>query len=171
MSGEVTQLLLAVSMLVGNAFFVGAEFGLVSSRRSNIELEALNGSRAAKITLGAMERVSLMLAGAQLGVTVCSLIFGAVAEPLVAHHLEQPFHTLGLSEGLLHPISFVIALILMTYLHVVLGEMVPKNLALAGPTKAALWLTPPLVFVRRVSVLSGSSVLSSAASSPMRASS
>jgi CBS domain containing-hemolysin-like protein len=136
---------LAFAMLAGNAFFVGAEFGLVSSRRSNIELEALNGSRDAKITLGAMERVSLMLAGAQLGVTLCSLIFGAVGEPLLAHFLEQPFTALGLSEHLLHPVSFVLALVIMTYVHVVLGEMVPKNLALAGPTKAALWLTPPLV--------------------------
>ncbi|CAN5189765.1 hemolysin family protein [soil metagenome] len=139
------QILVAATMLAGNAFFVGAEFGLVSSRRTNIELEALAGSRAAKITLGAMERVSLMLAGAQLGVTLCSLIFGAVGEPLLAHFLEHPFELIGISEHLLHPISFVLALIALTYVHVVIGEMVPKNLALAGPTKAALWLTPPLV--------------------------
>lgn len=146
------QILIAVAMLVGNAFFVGAEFGLVSSRRSSIELQALSGSRAAKITLGAMERVSLMLAGAQLGVTLCSLIFGAVGEPLLAHALEQPFAQLGLSEHLLHPISFVLALIALTYAHVVIGEMVPKNLALAGPTKAALWLTPPLVLFVKVTL-------------------
>ena len=147
-----TQVLVAIAMLAGNAFFVGAEFGLVSSRRSSIELHALEGSRAAKITLAAMERVSLMLAGAQLGVTLCSLIFGAVAEPLFAHFLESPLHTLGAPEQLLHPISFVLALILLTYVHVVLGEMVPKNLALAGPTKAALWLTPPLVFFVKITM-------------------
>lgn len=144
MSTEV-QILIAVLMLIGNAFFVGAEFGLVSSRRSSIELAALDGSRAAKITLGAMERVSIMLAGAQLGITVCSLIFGAIGEPLLAHFLEHPFANAGVPEQLLHPISFVLALAILTYFHVVLGEMVPKNLALAGPTKAALWLTPPLV--------------------------
>lgn len=137
--------IIALLMLFGNALFVGAEFGLVSSRRSNIELAALSGSRRAKITLSAMERVSIMLAGAQLGVTLCSLIFGAVGEPLIAHLLENPFTAAGVSEHLLHPVSFVIALALMTYVHVVIGEMVPKNLALAGPTKAALWLTPPLV--------------------------
>nr|AIA18538.1 protein of unknown function DUF21 [uncultured bacterium] len=147
-----TQLLIAVAMLAGNAFFVGAEFGLVSSRRSSIELHAVNGSRAAKITLGAMERVSLMLAGAQLGVTLCSLIFGAVAEPLVARVLEAPLDWLGAPEQLLHPISFVVALSLMTYLHVVLGEMVPKNLALTGPTRAALWLTPPLVVFVKITM-------------------
>jgi CBS domain containing-hemolysin-like protein len=139
-------------VLAGNAFFVGAEFGLVSSRRSNIELAALGGSWSAKLTLKAMERVSLMLAGAQLGITLCSLIFGAVGEPLLAHLLEHPFSQLGVPEALLHPVSFVIALSLMTYLHVVIGEMVPKNLALAGPTKTALWLTPPLWLFVKVSL-------------------
>jgi CBS domain containing-hemolysin-like protein len=141
------QILLALMMLLGNAFFVGAEFGLVSARRSNIELQALNGSRAAKITLGAMEQVSIMLAGAQLGVTLCSLIFGAIGEPLFAYLLEQPLHNLGISDGWLHPISFIIALAIMVYFHVVIGEMVPKNLALASPTRAALWLTPPLALI------------------------
>jgi len=143
-------LFVAILMLIGNAFFVGAEFGLVSSRRSNIELAALNGSRAAKITLGAMEQVSLMLAGAQLGVTVCSLVLGAVGEPLIAHMLEEPLHQLGAPEGLLHPISFTIALVVTVYLHVVIGEMVPKNLALASPTKTALVLTPALVLFVRI---------------------
>lgn len=149
MSVEV-QLVLAILMLLGNAFFVGAEFGLVSARRSNIELQALNGSRAARITLGAMENVSLMLAGAQLGVTLCSLIFGAVGEPLFAHLLDKPIQAIGLGYNWLHPISLVLALALMVYAHVVIGEMVPKNLSLTGPTRAALWLTPPLVLIVKV---------------------
>jgi CBS domain containing-hemolysin-like protein len=144
------QLFVAVLMLVGNAFFVGAEFGMVSARRSNIELQALSGSRAAKITLDAMEHVSVMLAGAQLGVTLCSLIFGAIGEPLFAHWLEGPFHAAGLPETWLHPAAFVAALITMIYVHVVIGEMVPKNLALAGPTKAALWLVPALVLFVKI---------------------
>ena len=142
-------LMLALAMLVGNAFFVGAEFALVSARRSNIELRALDGSRLARISLAAMEQVSLMLAGAQLGVTLCSLIFGAVSEPLVAHALEGPFHSLGMPEYLIHPVSFVVALILMVYLHVVIGEMVPKNLSLASSTKATLVLVPPLWYLVR----------------------
>lgn len=137
-------LFLALAMLLGNAFFVGAEFGLVSARRSNIELKALNGSRPARITLEAMEQVSLMLAGAQLGVTLCSLILGAVGEPLIAHALETPFHAIGISDFWLHPASFAVALAVMVYAHVVIGEMVPKNLALTEPTKAALLLVPPL---------------------------
>lgn len=145
-----TNLTLAGAVLLGNAFFVGAEFGLVSARRSNIELKALNGSRAAKVTLGAMEQVSLMLAGAQLGVTLCSLILGAVGEPLIAHGLEQLLHGVGLSELWLHVISFIIALIVVVYAHVVIGEMVPKNLALTEPTRAALLLVPPLFFMVRL---------------------
>lgn len=144
------QLVIALLMLAGNAFFVGAEFGLVSARRSSIELEALNGSRAAKITLHAMERVPLMLAGAQLGVTLCSLIFGAIGEPLLARLLLGPVTALGLPDNFVHPFAFAGALTVLVYVHVVLGEMVPKNLALAGPSRAALWLTPPLVLFVKV---------------------
>ena len=139
-----------VAMLIGNAFFVGAEFGLIAARRSSIELRALSGSRAAKITLEAMEQVSLMLAGAQLGVTLCSLILGAVGEPLFAGLLEAPFHTLGVPLWLLPPASLTLALAMMVYLHVVIGEMVPKNMALANPDRAALLLTPPLVLMVRL---------------------
>lgn len=137
-------IVIAIASLVGNAFFVGAEFALVAARRSSIEMKALEGSRLAKITLGAMEQVSLMLAGAQLGVTVCSLVFGAVGEALVAHALEVPLASAGVPDYLLHPIAFMIALVLMVYVHVLVGEMVPKNLSLARSSQAALWLVPPL---------------------------
>lgn len=150
MSFEVS-LLIAVLSLLGNAFFVGAEFGLVSARRSSIELRAVSGSRRARTTLDAMEHVSVMLAGAQLGVTLCSLILGAVGEPLLTHLLERPFEALALSPVLLHSTSFVLALGVMVYLHVVIGEMVPKNLALAGPDRTALALVPPLAYMVRVS--------------------
>lgn len=143
--------LISVLVLFGNAFFVGAEFGLVSARRSSIELMALSGSRRARITLDAMEHVSLMLAGAQLGVTLCSLVLGAVGEPLFAGLLEGPFHSLGVSDALLHPVSFALALAIMVYLHVVIGEMVPKNLALANPDRTALILTPPLALIVKIS--------------------
>lgn len=144
------DLFIAGLMLLGNAFFVGAEFGLVAARRSSIELMALSGSRAAKVTLDAMEHVSLMLAGAQLGVTTCSLILGAVGEPLFAALLAGPFHFLAVPEALVHPLSLVMALITMVYLHVVIGEMVPKNLALANPDRTALILIPPLALMVRI---------------------
>ena len=135
---------IAIVSLVGNAFFVGAEFALVAARRSSIEMKALEGSRLAKITLSAMDQVSLMLAGAQLGVTLCSLLFGAVGESLVAHALEAPLASLGVADYMVHPIAFMIALVLMVYVHVLIGEMVPKNLALARSTPAALALVPIL---------------------------
>ena len=141
------SLTLAVMSLLANAFFVGAEFSLVSARRSSIELKAADGSRSAKITLAAMEHVSIMLAGAQLGITLCSLVFGALGEPVVAHLLEVPFAALGLSEAVRHIVAVGIALVAMVYVHVVIGEMVPKNLALADPTRSALSLVPPLFYV------------------------
>ncbi len=140
-----TALLLAL-----NAFFVGAEFALISARRTLVEPRAAEGSRAARTTLRAMENVSLMMAGAQLGITICSLLLGALSEPAIAHLLEVPFAAAGVPEALLHPISFVIALALVTLLHVVLGEMVPKNIAIAGPERAALVLAPPLVLTVKV---------------------
>lgn len=141
---------LTVLLLFANAFFVGAEFALISARRTMIEPKALAGSRRARITLDAMERVSLMMAGAQLGITICSLGLGSLGEPAVAHLLEKPFAGLGVPDDLLHPIAFVVAMSIVVFLHVVIGEMVPKNIALAGPDRAALVLGPPLVWVVKV---------------------
>ncbi len=138
-------LVLGALLLAANAFFVGAEFAIISARRSAIEPLARGGDRRAKTVLWAMENVSLMLACAQLGITVCSTSLGVVAEPAIAHLIEAPLHALGVSESLTHPISFVVALAIVVYLHVVLGEMVPKNLALAGPERAAMVLGPPMV--------------------------
>ncbi len=142
-----TALVLGIALLLGNAFFVGAEFALVSARRTQIEPRAKQGSRMARTTLKAMENVSLVMAGAQLGITVCSLGLGAVAEPALAHLIEPLIHALGASDAFVHPIAFVLALIIVVYLHVVLGEMVPKNLALAGPERAALAFGPPMMAV------------------------
>lgn len=143
-------LLVGLALLLANAFFVGSEFAVISARRSQIEPRAAAGSRAAKTTLWAMEHVSLMLACAQLGITVCSLGLGAIAEPALAHLLEAPFAAVGIPEALLHPIAFALALAVVVYLHVVIGEMVPKNLALARSEATALILAPALVMVARV---------------------
>jgi CBS domain containing-hemolysin-like protein len=141
---------LSVVLLGANAFFVGAEFALVSARRTTIEPRAQAGNWAAKITLRAIENVSLMMAAAQLGITICSLGLGYLGEPAIAHVIEGPVETVGVPAGLLHPIAFTIALAIVSFLHVVLGEMVPKNLALAAPDRAALALGPPLALVVRI---------------------
>jgi CBS domain containing-hemolysin-like protein len=144
------EILLAAVLLVANAYFVGAEFALISARRSVIEPRAAEGSRAAALTLTAMERVSQMLAGAQLGVTIASLGLGAVAEPAVSHLIEAPFDAAGLPARVLHPLAFALSLAIVAFLHVVLGEVVPKNISLAGPERVALLLAPPLVLFARV---------------------
>ncbi|ROS78488.1 hemolysin family protein [Cellulomonas sp. PhB143] len=142
-------LLVGVLLLAGNAFFVGAEFAVISARRSAIEPLAAEGRRGARTALWAMEHASLMLACAQLGITVCSTGLGVVAEPALAHLVEGPLEALGVSEAWTHPIAFALALAVVVYLHVVLGEMVPKNLAVSGPETAVLWFGPALVLIGR----------------------
>ncbi|MGC4173854.1 hemolysin family protein [Demequina sp.] len=139
-----------IALLLVNAFFVGAEFAIISARRSSIEPRALAGSRAAKTVLWAMEHVSLMLACAQLGITVCSVSLGVVAEPAIAHALEPVFHNLGLPESASHVVALLIALGIIVSLHVIVGEMVPKNAAVSNPDRAAMLFGPPLVVVARV---------------------
>jgi CBS domain containing-hemolysin-like protein len=140
----VTELFITVVLLLGNAFFVGSEFALIASRRTVVEPLART-SRMARWALSAMDQIPLMIAGAQLGITVCSLGLGAIAEPALAHLLEPLFYTLGLPESAVHPVAFVLALGIVVFLHTVIGEMVPKNLTLAGPERAVLWLGPPML--------------------------
>ncbi|WJL95156.1 hemolysin family protein [Microbacterium sp. ET2] len=139
-----------VVLLLGNAFFVGAEFAVISARRSQIEPLAERGVRAARTALYAMEHATLMLATSQLGITICSLLILNVSEPAIHHLLEEPLALTGLPEGLVDAIAFAIALVLVSYLHVVFGEMVPKNLAFSVPDRAVLMLAAPLVWVSKV---------------------
>ncbi|GHD86522.1 hemolysin family protein [Streptomyces naganishii] len=143
------QILIGLATLVVNGFFVGAEFALISVRRSQIEPYAEAGDRRAKSVLWGLEHVSALLAAAQLGITLCTLVLGVVAEPAIAHLLEPVFHAVGMPASAGHAVSFVIALALATYLHMLLGEMVPKNISLAEPVRSALLLGPPLVGLSR----------------------
>ena len=137
-----TAILVLVLLLAGNAFFVAAEFALISVRRDQVEPLAQQGKWSAKTTLDVLREVNLVIAGTQLGITACSLGIGAVGEPAIAHALEGPFAAIGIPTGLVHPIALVIALLIVVYLHMVLGEMVPKNIALAGALRASLILGP-----------------------------
>ena len=134
---------LVIVLLAASAFFVAAEFALIAARRSIIEPLAVNSARA-RSTLKAMEHVSLMMACAQLGITLCGVLLGALGEPAVAALLDPVFHSLGVPEAWLHPVSLVIALLLVVSAHVAFGEMVPKNIAIAGPERTALVLAPTL---------------------------
>ena len=137
-------------LLVANAFFVGGEFAVISARRSQIEPLAERGSRAAKTALYAMEHATLMLATSQLGITICSLLILNVSEPAIHHLLEVPMHALGWDPAVISVAAFVITLALVSFLHVVFGEIVPKNLAFSVPDRAVLLLAPPLVWVSKV---------------------
>ncbi|MCX4514603.1 hemolysin family protein [Streptomyces sp. NBC_01619] len=143
------QLAVGFLTLLTNAFFVGAEFSLISVRRSQIEPYARDGHKRARLTLWGLEHLSQMMATAQLGITASSLVLGAVAEPAIAHLLEPAFTAAHLPHALVHPVAFVIALTAATYAHMLIGEMVPKNIALAAPVTTALLLGPPLVALTR----------------------
>jgi CBS domain containing-hemolysin-like protein len=143
------QLFVGALTLVVNAFFVGAEFAMISVRRSQVEPRAEAGDRGARSVLWGLQHLSPLLAAAQLGITLCTLVLGVVAEPAIEHLLQPVFQVTGVPHGLIHPISFVIALAAATYLHMLFGEMVPKNIALAAPLRTALLLGPPLVAVAR----------------------
>jgi CBS domain containing-hemolysin-like protein len=134
------SIVLAVVFLLGNAVFVAAQFALITARRDQVEPLARAGNRRASIALTQMRTLDRMLAGSQLGIALCSLGLGAVAEPAFAHQLERLFDAWSLPASTLHPAAFVIALAFVSFCHMVLGEMVPKNLALAGPLPSALLL-------------------------------
>ncbi len=137
-------------LLLFNAFFVAAEFAVISARRSQIEPLAEAGSRSARTALWAMEHATLMLATSQLGITVCSLLILNVSEPAIHHLLEIPLELTHWPEEVIGGVAFGITLLLVSFLHVVLGEMVPKNISFSVPDRAALVLATPLVFVATV---------------------
>jgi CBS domain containing-hemolysin-like protein len=140
--------LFAVLLLLLSAFFVAAEFALVSAKRSVVEPLAVSDSRA-RTTLLAMEDVSLMMACAQLGITVSAVLLGTLGEPAVAALLEPVFHAVGVPDSWLHPVALTVALLLVVSAHVALGEMVPKNIAIASPERVALALGPTLRLIAK----------------------
>ena len=142
------SLLLAFALVAANGFFVGAEFAVLAARRSRLE-PLLRTSRRARTALQAIEQLPLMISACQFGITLASLGLGAIVEPVVASLLTGPLAVLQVPHGLVHPLALGISLTLVSCLHMLLGEMVPKNLALTGPERAAMMLTPALlVFVR-----------------------
>ncbi|WP_295018980.1 hemolysin family protein [uncultured Micrococcus sp.] len=150
MSEDVVGLLWLIVLLAANAFFVAGEFAVMGARRSQIEPRAEAGSRRARVALFAMEHVSDMLAVCQLGITVCSLLILNVSEPALHHLLVVPMEALGLSVAVADVVAFVLALLVVTFLHVTLGEMVPKNAAVSFADRAVMLLAQPLVWLSRL---------------------
>ena len=146
---HLAALWLSAFLLLANAFFVGAEFGVMTARRSRLEPLAAAGSKRAKVSLEAIGQVSSLLATAQLGITLSSVGLGAVAEEALNQLIEPRLISVGLDGSLSRPLALALALLIVAYLHVVVGEMVPKNLAIAAPQQAALLLAPPLLYMTR----------------------
>ncbi len=138
-------LALAVTLLllIGSGFFVAAEFALVAAKRHRMERAAAQGQRGAKAALAGMRELSLMLAGAQLGITICTLGLGSISKPAISHEIDPLLEKLGLPSALSYGIAFAIAMTVVVFLHMVLGEMAPKSWAIAHPERSAMLLAPP----------------------------
>ncbi|MGC9665252.1 hemolysin family protein [Planosporangium sp. 12N6] len=136
-------LVVSVLLLAGNGFFVAAEFALVASKRHRLEEAAAHGNRAAVAALAGSRELSVMLAGAQLGITLCSLGIGALAEPAIAHLLDPVLAALGLPHEVSYAVAFGISLVLVVFAHMVVGEMAPKSWAISDPERSALLLALP----------------------------
>ncbi|WP_256103605.1 hemolysin family protein [Streptomyces sp. ODS05-4] len=135
-------LVVTVLLLIGSGFFVAAEFALVAARRHRVEKAVADGRRGAKAALAGMRELSLMLAGAQLGITLCTLGLGAISKPAISHELDPLLVELGLPTALSYGIAFAVAMTIVVFLHMVLGEMAPKSWAIAHPERSAMLLTP-----------------------------
>lgn len=143
-------LLISLILLILNGFFVAAEFGLLAARKSRLEGLAAEGSIAARSALEGLSELTTLLAGAQLGITMCSLGIGIFAESAFARLIEPPLADLGMSGALAHPIAFVLALLITVFLHMVVGEMLAKSLALVNPERTTLLVARPFMWMIRL---------------------
>jgi CBS domain containing-hemolysin-like protein len=142
--------LVAVLLLIlATGFFVAVEFALVAVDRDRVEIDARSGSRRARATSSALRRLSFNLSGAQLGITVTSLVVGFIAEPTVADALE-PLVERVVGQDRASSVAIVVALVLATLVSMIVGELVPKSVAIARPRATAYALAPPMVVITRV---------------------
>ncbi|WP_185975729.1 hemolysin family protein [Tessaracoccus rhinocerotis] len=126
-----------------SAFFVAAEFALMSAKRHRLE-QAAKESAAGRAALKNSSELTLLLAGSQLGITVCTLALGAITKPAVHHALMPVLDLTGMPVAVADVVAFVLALFLVTFLHLVVGEMAPKSWAIAHPEKSAMLLSLPM---------------------------
>src|SRR5438874_1928568 len=147
-----TGSMIAVLALVAiNGFFVAAEFALVAARRSKLDEMIARGDRRAKTVQTALQHLDRYIAGTQLGITIASLALGWIGEPVLAHIFDQLFRTIGLnpSPTATHVAAVPVAFFLLTFFHIVLGELAPKSIALASPEKTAKAVATPLMVFSR----------------------
>ncbi|MDN5720832.1 CNNM domain-containing protein, partial [Corynebacterium sp.] len=126
---DLTVVLVTLLLLVGSAFFVMIEFALLGVRRHRLE-DAADRSLTARAALRGVNELTVMLAAAQLGITACTFALGAVTKPAVSAWLKPLFTAWGIPDGAAYTVSFVLALLVVTFLHLVIGEMAPKSWAI-----------------------------------------
>lgn len=142
MDGWIFNLIVTILVIVLSAFFVIIEFSLLSARRNRLE-ETAETSRASRAGLRSLNELTIMLAGAQLGITAATFILGAVTKPWVHHLLVVPLEAVGLPLGIADVVSFIVALFIVTFLHLVIGEMAPKSWAITHPETALHYIAIP----------------------------
>ena len=154
MSNPWVVLATTVAIIGLSAFFVAVEFALMAAKRHRLQ-DAAHHSRAARAALRSSHELTLLLAGSQLGITVCTLALGAITKPAVHHWLVPPLEATALPVWAADALAFVLALLVVTFLHLVVGEMAPKSWAISHPERSAtllalpmrgfMWLTRPLL--------------------------
>ncbi|MCZ4496578.1 MAG: hypothetical protein JWM25_1161, partial [Thermoleophilia bacterium] len=144
-----TSLIAVVCLILLNGFFVAAEFALVSVRRTRIQELVADGSRRAVLVKHALDDINQFVSTAQVGITMCSLGIGFLGEPAIAAMLEEPLSSLGIEGAGLHAVSLIIAFSVLTYFHVVIGEVAPKNFALQKAEAISLAAMPLLTVLRK----------------------
>jgi CBS domain containing-hemolysin-like protein len=148
MDNALLGILMTFLLVAANGFFVAAEFAIVKVRASQIELKAQSGNKSARMAQGLISHLDEYLSATQLGITLASLGLGWVGEPIVAKLLGGFIHMVGIeiSPENLHRISLVVAFVLITFLHIVFGELAPKSLAIRRPEQTTLAVAYPLRF-------------------------
>lgn len=136
-------LAITIALIAASAFFVAVEFALIAARRHRLT-DAAPQSRSARAALRSASELSVLLAGSQLGITVCTLALGAITKPAVHHWLTPVFTQWGLPPWAADVVGFVLALVIVTFLHLVVGEMAPKSWAIAHPERSATMLALPM---------------------------
>lgn len=144
------DLVLIVLLVFLNGFFVSIEFAMVKVRGTRIDALAQEGNKRAKLASRLTGNLDAYLSACQLGITLASLGLGWIGEPTIANLLQPAFEGLGITESWIHPLSFIIGFTFITVLHIVLGELAPKTLAIRQAEPVTLWAAAPLVFFRKI---------------------
>jgi len=152
-AGVGLRLLAVLFLVLLNAFFVAAEFALVGSRRSRIDQLAEAGESGAKAVQDALTNLDRYISGTQLGITLASLSLGWIGEPALATLVDSGLAMVGIraQPGIAHTTAGVaVAFMVITFLHIVLGELAPKSIALVAPERVSMYLARPLMLFSRV---------------------